>query len=959
MNNWNNQQGYPPYNPNQPPQGGDYQDQPLYEQETEEGIETKEGRVIRRYKVSKDGNSNYYKQPQGYGYTGQQQYQQNQYSYPTQQQNQYNYTQPNTVNYNYQQGYYQNPQTNYNPYQQTYPYNYTYNNYVPTNNNNKYDIYNNNYYKNIGGDKTDKQGLDVSYFDVQPDNQPKIVKPDDLVPTLSTIFGLNDIPSINKNIKPAKVDWNKHGDKLFNNMKNIMNSIVPKKIKINDGKKDKNDIKIAVSNFFSIKKRFDRNEEQDDNTLQPDNQLQPTIQNWFNKSFAPSKRVNQLDDLQELLKLSKKYEEARRASRGGKYTDNMFRASMESIKGFGERRDYTDAQMAEFSWLRPEQFFKSRPKVFDTIDPDDILQGGLGDCYFLAAISSIASKSQRLERIILTKKYNNEGIYVVALCINGIWEDVLVDDLFPCRKYSKEPAFNSSKTNELWVMILEKAWAKVHGGYLNIAAGLTREALRDLTGASAKTFFTADGKERIWDIIHEAHNKEYVLTAGSDDLNYGSDAFIDKIGIAGSHAYSLLGAYEIVRKNGRLTVLPFNQRRNVDKHNKERVVKLRNPWGKGEWKGEWSDNSSRWTSELKRELGVERKEDGIFFMDFANFCKYYSDIQVCYYHDNYKYSAVNLQNKKGEIMFLRFELTGTGKYYFSVNQKNRRFFPKNQKYKYSGISQIIGMLGGDGQVKYVGSSMKQDKENWLQYEARPGTYYVYINTPWKSFVNEFSFSVYGPTKCKIEQISSEDLPTQFYEKLLLAHAKEDKSSRFSKLSQAEVYYKRWDDQSGLGYLYFENRDGSKIADVTVELVNCRNIRLCPPFSGFKPNIKIEPGKTKIISYEPTGYPSGCEMRIISSMRKTNQQANKITQEEGTRFVRYCYGKDVGVYVYILHTLDCVIYKYVNKSSKYYLKEDIEFGLKNCHIEGVFGSYVSLILYPGEQKTYTIAVDSCN
>ena len=39
-------------------------------------------------------------------------------------------------------------------------------------------------------------------------------------------------------------------------------------------------------------------------------------------------------------------------------------------------------------------------------------------------------------------------------------------------------------------MIIEKAWAKVHGGYMNIAAGLTRESLRDLTGASAKTYFT-------------------------------------------------------------------------------------------------------------------------------------------------------------------------------------------------------------------------------------------------------------------------------------------------------------------------------------------------------------------------------------------------------------------------------------------------------------------------------------
>ena len=120
----------------------------------------------------------------------------------------------------------------------------------------------------------------------------------------------------------------------------------------------------------------------------------------------------------------------------------------------------------------------------------------MGDCYLLAALSSIASHPNRLERLFLRKDYNKGGFYALALCINGLWEDVIIDDHFPCSKRSRRPAFNHSRTNKLWVMIIEKAWAKVHGGYMNIAAGLTREALRDLTGASAKTFFI------------ENHNKE-------------------------------------------------------------------------------------------------------------------------------------------------------------------------------------------------------------------------------------------------------------------------------------------------------------------------------------------------------------------------------------------------------------------------------------------------------------------
>ena len=113
----------------------------------------------------------------------------------------------------------------------------------------------------------------------------------------------------------------------------------------------------------------------------------------------------------------------------------------------------------------------------------------------------------------------------MAFCIDGIWTEVVVDDLIPC--LNNKPFFNSSKENELYVIILEKAYAKLYGGYLNIEAGLTREALKDLTGAPSKTFFTkTTDKKELWEHIIEANEKKFIMTAGSDDLNNGSDAYI-------------------------------------------------------------------------------------------------------------------------------------------------------------------------------------------------------------------------------------------------------------------------------------------------------------------------------------------------------------------------------------------------------------------------------------------------
>lgn len=43
------------------------------------------------------------------------------------------------------------------------------------------------------------------------------------------------------------------------------------------------------------------------------------------------------------------------------------------------------------------------------------------------------------------------------------------------------------------------------------------------------------------------------------------------------------------------------------------LVRLRNPWGQGEWKGKWCDSDPAWTDALKREMGQSDREDGMFW----------------------------------------------------------------------------------------------------------------------------------------------------------------------------------------------------------------------------------------------------------------------------------------------------------------------------------------------------------
>lgn len=92
------------------------------------------------------------------------------------------------------------------------------------------------------------------------------------------------------------------------------------------------------------------------------------------------------------------------------------------------------------------------------------MPGILGDEPFLSAVAILAERPYLIRRLFLVSSYNELGIYRVRLCKNGRWEEVTVDELIPC--YVKgEPIFATSSGNELWVPILEKAYAKLHGGY--------------------------------------------------------------------------------------------------------------------------------------------------------------------------------------------------------------------------------------------------------------------------------------------------------------------------------------------------------------------------------------------------------------------------------------------------------------------------------------------------------------
>ena len=102
-------------------------------------------------------------------------------------------------------------------------------------------------------------------------------------------------------------------------------------------------------------------------------------------------------------------------------------------------------------------------------------------------------------------------------------------------------------------------------------------------------------------------------------------------GVMAFHSYSVIDVFEV-------PISPDKQ---------ERLLKIRNPWGNFEWKGDWSDSSKLWTKELKAKLGHKEANDGVFYMNFKDFCSIYSILEICEVVDEFKYVSAKVIDHHG------------------------------------------------------------------------------------------------------------------------------------------------------------------------------------------------------------------------------------------------------------------------------------------------------------------------
>jgi hypothetical protein len=201
------------------------------------------------------------------------------------------------------------------------------------------------------------------------------------------------------------------------------------------------------------------------------------------------------------------------------------------------------------------QDFSSNP-LFSSAGPseNDVVQGQVGDCFFLSVLSSVAKvDANKIRQSILDM---GDGTYLVQFSKGTSNAFVHIDGQLPVLSNGRLDYAGLGAQGSTWVAIMEKAFAVFHGttsSYASIDGGWMDSSYAAF-GCSATSYFGGSGAANMMaTLAGELALGESVTYATNSTVATGAP-------LIGGHAYTVDAV-------------------NIDSHGNPVSLRLRNPWG--------------------------------------------------------------------------------------------------------------------------------------------------------------------------------------------------------------------------------------------------------------------------------------------------------------------------------------------------------------------------------------------
>jgi hypothetical protein len=264
-------------------------------------------------------------------------------------------------------------------------------------------------------------------------------------------------------------------------------------------------------------------------------------------------------------------------------------------------------------------------------------------------------------------------------------------------------AFTNSKRKQIYVPLIEKAFAKLHGSFGALEGGTCAEGLQALTGCPVVTlklknsskvdtaqdghFARLDSSRMLWVRLLSSFEAGYLMAAACHPSNV-KEAL--SLGLQASHAYSILSV------------------KGFEGH---RLIKLRNPHGTNSttYRGDWGVQSTKWTAKLRNHFSEYRtggSDSGVFWIMVQDFFKYFHVVHICEvpkmssskeenmnrFETRHSSRMVSLNDAHGNLSVFQLEFKERATRVSVVLHQPRQF-------RHGGSAALIGMVI----VKLVGS----------------------------------------------------------------------------------------------------------------------------------------------------------------------------------------------------------------------------------------------------------------
>ena len=254
--------------------------------------------------------------------------------------------------------------------------------------------------------------------------------------------------------------------------------------------------------------------------------------------------------------------------------------------------------------------------------------------HFIHGIYILTKFPGLIQHIFKTKLVNADGYYELYIYTNGQYKILIVDDYFPIIKGTTILRFSKPVKNEIWLLLMEKAFAKLHGGYGALFSCDVSTVVQTFTGFPIErlNFYDMLDIEDFDEMIRVNKNTNIINICPNKDT-------CQEIGVVKGRAYQVEDIFD-VRNN------------NNGKEECLTILKIRNLFEYNKYTGDWAPGGSKFTDTVKNIVGYKSDEKNVMYISKEDAFKYFSQIQIMYpiFDTNEKLIRVTNTEKDESIM---------------------------------------------------------------------------------------------------------------------------------------------------------------------------------------------------------------------------------------------------------------------------------------------------------------------